>query len=132
MDITVKGIVSKDDKFLLLKQKADDEWWYSLPGGRAQNSDLESELKREIKEEVGLDIEVLKYIGDWFFIRQSNRVKTICKTFVCKPISGKLNSSDAEEYEDINDFIWVTKEEFLNGNYTNNKSLLNLLKKAKF
>jgi len=128
MDVAVKGIIIKENKFLLLKQTINDKVWYSLPGGRVQGSNFESELKREIKEETNLDVEIINYVGDWFFIRQSNNMKTICKTFTCKPCSEELNSFKSEEYEIITDFVWLTKDEFIQGNYEDNKSLLNLFK----
>ncbi len=132
MDTAVKGVIIKDNKLLLLKQNVNGKCWYSLPGGRVEDSDFESELLREIKEETNLDVEIVNYIGDWFFIRESDGTKTICKTFMCKAISKNLDAVNSEKYEDIVDFIWVTKNEFLNNNYTKDESLLKLFREIEF
>ncbi|GGF23774.1 putative ADP-ribose pyrophosphatase YjhB [Halobacillus andaensis] len=50
--IDVRGVVFKDNKMLLVKEKADDQW--SLPGGFADvGSSLCENAVREIEEETG-------------------------------------------------------------------------------
>jgi 8-oxo-dGTP diphosphatase len=119
----VKAIIVKDGKFLLLKQHVEGKDFFTLPGGRVSNDDYESELTREVEEETGLDINIHRYVGDWHFTRESDGAKTICKTFLCEIDEGELNSEGSEDYEDIMEFIWVSKDEFLDGDYSNNESL---------
>ena len=65
--IRVTGVLIEDDEILVVKQKVSESRNWSLPGGRLERGEtLEQALKREIKEETGLIVEVVKllYICD--------------------------------------------------------------------
>ncbi len=65
--IRVTGILIEEDKILLVKQKVNDTRNWSLPGGKLEQGEtLEQGIVREIKEETGLEVEILKmlYICD--------------------------------------------------------------------
>ena len=128
----VKALIVRDNRFLLLKQRVDNKVFYTLPGGRTESSDFGIDLKREVKEETGLDVEVEEYIGEWSFVRESDGTKTTCKTFLCKPLSKEVDFLCSDERERILEFVWVTKEEFLKCDYTHNETLLNLISKYNF
>ena len=125
MDKAVKAIILQKGKFLLLRQKVDEKIFYTLPGGRVRSKNYKEELKREVLEETGLIIAIIKYVGSWYFVRESNGVKTVCRTYICRTIEKSKKSP--ENYEIIKHEKWVSKKEFLSGNYTNNKSLLQLI-----
>ncbi len=57
-----KALIKKDDEILVLN---DPEFGLDLPGGKIQEGEVnfEKSLKREVKEETGIEIEV----GDLFF-----------------------------------------------------------------
>lgn len=71
--ITVKGIVIYKDKVLILKRvraSSDGLGYWELPGGGLEYGETpEIALKRELKEETGLDIEVLKPVYTFTAIR---------------------------------------------------------------
>lgn len=74
-------------------------------------------LKREVMEETHLSVEVVRSLGlFWFFRRDKNQV--ICTTFLCKThdISADIDKNPADD-EDIIEYRWVTKEEFLDTTY---------------
>ena len=60
LDIVVAGYIVNDDKLLLIHHKKLNKW---LPvGGHLKPNETPDEgLRREVKEEVGLDIEFLQY-----------------------------------------------------------------------
>lgn len=124
----VKGVIVKNGKFLVLEQEVEGEIFYTLPGGRINEADPEGELKREVKEETGLSIEVKEKIGSWFFIR-ADGTKTVCDTFLCEPLTNEIHHNKSEQYEKIRRFLWIDKEEFLEGPYSKNESLRNLISK---
>ncbi|MBD5554871.1 MAG: NUDIX hydrolase [Roseburia sp.] len=66
-NVRVTGILIEDEQILVVKQKLSESRDWSLPGGRLERGEtLEQALKREIKEETGLIVEVgkLLYICD--------------------------------------------------------------------
>ena len=56
--VTPRGVLEKDNKILFIEYKDSNGLFYSLPGGNQKiGEDLKAGLKREFKEETGLDIE---------------------------------------------------------------------------
>lgn len=67
--VNVSGIVRKDGQFLLIRRADDEEvfpGYWGIPGGTVEPSDvnLESALKREFMEEVGIDIENIQLVAN--------------------------------------------------------------------
>ena len=62
---TVSAIIAKDKKILLSHRLADPfKGMWDLPGGFMEERESpEDGMKREIKEELGIEIEILKLIG---------------------------------------------------------------------
>lgn len=61
--IRVTGVLIEDEKILIVKQKVSKERQWSLPGGRAEQGEtLEEAVVREMKEETGFDIEIVKLL----------------------------------------------------------------------
>lgn len=58
---SVYGFILKDDKMVLLQNKSMDKFWF--PGGGVEIGEtLEEALQREIKEETGLEVRVVKQL----------------------------------------------------------------------
>ena len=68
MHISVRGIIEIEGKILLIhriKKKIDNTYreYYVIPGGKMEEGETEEEtLLREIKEEVGIKVRVIKNI----------------------------------------------------------------------
>lgn len=59
-NIRVTGILVEDNKILLVKQKVSDKRNWSLPGGKLEQGEtVEQGIIREMKEETGLDVEII-------------------------------------------------------------------------
>lgn len=128
----VKAIIQNGDKFLILKQNIKGTILWDLPGGRVDHGESPYEtLHRECKEEVGLEVDILQSLGMWWFFRMNDNGQIICNTFLCKPKHQNINTSqNPDELENITEFKWVTKEEFLNGDYpVSHESLKELVRK---
>ncbi len=88
----VKGILMKDGKFLIVKQKLSGFSVWDLPGGRIKyGSDPKSCLMREFKEETDLDVDVLKLVGNWYFFRENDGDQVVITTFLCEHVSGEID-----------------------------------------
>jgi 8-oxo-dGTP diphosphatase len=64
----VKGVVRKDDHFLVLVKP---DGTFDLPGGRVENGETdEAALHREIDEETGLKVEIHDPVEEWTFVKK--------------------------------------------------------------
>lgn len=111
--IAVTGIVEWNGKFLIAKRSVNDlqaggEW--SIPGGKVDlevgTGILELTLKKEIGEEVGVEIEDnMELIYNDAFVRVSGH-HVVMLTFLCKYKSG-----ESQALEDQEEIRWVSFED---------------------
>ncbi|MBI2056295.1 MAG: NUDIX domain-containing protein [Candidatus Sungbacteria bacterium] len=104
-----KAIVSnREGKFLVLKASYKGLRW-DLPGGAVEiPEEHETALRREVKEEAGIDIDnIIPLVVETAYNKdEDNYVLFI--GYRCKAVNGdvKLNNEHTE-------FRWVTKDEFM-------------------
>lgn len=124
--ITSTAIIHKDGKYLILQRSPNKKVFplrWMVPGGGLEVADyintpkttpdawyfpLTESLKREVKEETGLEIGTLKYLLDLTFIRPDN-IPVITLSYYCDWKSGEVKLNE----ENV-DFKWVTLEEARN------------------
>jgi len=108
----VTGIVMFNDKILILKKHPDDRnypnYWSFVSGFVKEFEAGEDTMMREMKEETGLDGEIVK-TGEVIeaFDEKNN------KTWVVKPFLLKVNSDKVKLCHENTDFKWVTLEELM-------------------
>lgn len=106
--ITVKGIVIYEDKVLILKRvraSSDGHGYWELPGGGLEYGETpHTALIRELKEETGLDIKILKPVYTFTAIRP--HYQTVGVGFLCIPTNNDVHIS-----EEHTDFKFVDKDE---------------------
>ncbi|MCX6706570.1 MAG: NUDIX domain-containing protein [Candidatus Woesearchaeota archaeon] len=104
----VKSFIVNDKRELLLIKRSEKEYYgsvWEIPGGRLEKGeDAFAGLKREVKEETGIEIEILNPLKVHNFTRKdSQRIRIT--TFLCMPISESVAlSSEHTEY------YWTTLE----------------------
>lgn len=108
--VAVTGIIEKNGRFLIIKRREDEVAYpgmWTVPGGKVETpDDCQTTLRREIKEEVGVEIkDEIVFIRDYGFTRPDD-IHVIGLTFGCKYKSGKVKLSP-----DFTDFAWVTAKE---------------------
>jgi len=111
--LAVMGIVKKNDKYLIAKRSSSDKQAggvWSFPGGKVDHNIgeniIENALKREIIEEVGVEIEDhIEFIYNDGFIRISGH-HVVMMTFLCFYKSG-----EARALEDQEEVRWLTLKE---------------------
>jgi 8-oxo-dGTP diphosphatase len=102
----VKALIQYKNKFLVLKKEDFIGGKYDSPGGRKlPNEDDESALKREVKEEVGLEIKIIKLLNKWTLDLQKKGIHLDGKTYLCKSSSDNVRISEGHT-----SFSWVSKE----------------------
>ena len=121
--VVVTGILVKDGKYLITKradwEKAFPGQW-TVPGGKLEVLDyalkqkdtgshwynvLENLLKREIKEEVGLDIKNIGYVTSLVYIR-SDEIPCLIISLYAEPEQGEIKLCDA-----LTEYKWVDLQE---------------------
>ncbi len=125
--VAVTGIVRKDGKYLICKRSPNEKVFpnkWCVPGGKIEKNDFvndpkdtsshwldvfEKILKKEIKEETGLEIDNIGYVSNLAFIRP-NGFSTIIISLFADHKSGevKLNEDELVEH------AWVNLEEAKN------------------
>lgn len=82
--------------------------YYTFPGGgREGNETLEDGTKREIKEEFGIDVEVVKQL----YSLENGGVNKKEYFYLCKYIGGKFGTGDGPEFS--NDPKYVDRGQYI-------------------
>jgi len=102
---TVTAIIEfQNNKILLVKRgTVVFKGYWALPGGRVDSGEtIEQAVVREVKEETGLDIKIVKKIGEYHEIGVQDGIEydyhPAC--FLVKPMGGKIRRQE-KEIEDI-------------------------------
>ena len=126
--VAVGAVILSDDKILLVKRKnPPGQGLWTIPGGVVELGEtLKDALKREVREETGLEIEVIKPIEIVDeIVRDENekiRFHYVIIDFLAKPAGGELRASS-----DVLDAKWIKFGEI--ENYKISKTLKRILGK---
>lgn len=93
---TVPGGGLQIDDYINTPKTDQDNWYFAL----------EKSLRREIKEEVNIEVGKLQYLLDLTFIRPDG-IPVLVLSFYCPYTLGEVSLRDEENI----DFAWVTLEE---------------------
>ena len=104
INLAISAYVLKDNEFLLLK-RVEPPYKWCPPGGRVLKGEgFKDAVKREVKEESGIEIEVLMPMEVWFGSHQKDELYAV--SFLCKYVSGDLKTS--KEHSEAK---WLTIKE---------------------
>ncbi|MGM1047009.1 MAG: NUDIX domain-containing protein [Bacillota bacterium] len=104
---------------LVLRKKSPEAGYWSLPGGKVEYMEkVENAVIREIKEELGIDIEIERLLCVTNHIVQSENVHWVAPTFVAHIINGNVQNKEPHALQevqwfpidDIPDNITITTE----------------------
>jgi len=99
--LTVDAIIkTNDDKVVLVKRKNPPyKGWWALPGGIVEYGEtVEEAVKREVKEETGLEVEIEKLVNVYSDPNRDPRGHFISICFLCRRVGGTLEAAtDAAE-----------------------------------
>ncbi len=113
--IATRAIIIKDKKILLIRESdkkyADSarDGWYDVPGGRLDvGEDIEVGVRREAKEEAGLDVQIQKpyFVGEWRPEVRDTKLQIIGIFFLCT-----TEQYDVELGDEHDDYQWVGRDE---------------------
>ena len=125
--VAVTGIVVKEGKYLITKrnfQKKAFPGKWTVPGGGLEVTDyindapdtegkhwyniVEKVLRREIKEETGLDIKNIGYVTSLVYIRQ-DEIPCLIISLYAEPEQGEIKLCDA-----LTEYKWIDLQEAKN------------------
>jgi 8-oxo-dGTP diphosphatase len=126
-EVAITAIVVKDGKYLITRRSPNKKRWpnmWTVPGGRFETDDylkipkdtkeywyniLEKVLRREVKEEVGLEIENIEYVTSLATLHENGASSLVISCMAdWKEGEVVLQEDETDKYE------WVSLEEAKN------------------
>ncbi|WP_059174006.1 NUDIX hydrolase [Bacillus sp. FJAT-27445] len=112
--VNVEGAINKDGKWLLIKRSEKEEHAggsLSLVGGKVEKEGasiniLERTVHREIAEEVGVEVENLRYVTSTSFVTD-NGLAVVNIVFLCDFKSGEAFAKCPDEVDEV---VWMTTQ----------------------
>jgi 8-oxo-dGTP diphosphatase len=123
-EVAVTAIIIKDKKFLIIKRSPNKKRFpnmWTVPGGKLETKDyislpketkdywynvLEKVLRREVKEEVGLEIENIEYVTSLATIH-ADGAPSLVISCMADYVSGDVQL----QLEETDDFAWVSVDQ---------------------
>jgi NADH pyrophosphatase NudC (nudix superfamily) len=109
---------------LLIYREVNGTAGYEAAGGRVEVNfesksaeTFEACAIREIKEEIGVDVKLLSYLGSYtFFWDMTDNTCSVCVVFLGEIIGGTIKNENVDPNEIAYDIRWVKILDVLNGN----------------
>lgn len=106
MKTVAVGIIRKDGNFLIAKRRLDSSGGgkWEFPGGKVEDGEtITACLRRELKEELGIDVEVGKFFAESLCEYYQGKFKLVAHEV--DSFSGEIKALEHDE------FCWVTPRE---------------------
>ncbi len=101
--IGVFAVIERDGRYLLARRR-DIGWWNLAGGGLEYGETVEEGLAREVREEIGVEIEVVRLIG----VYSKPRKREVVLTFLCR-LAGNAQPGTSDEVSEV---AWFLPEAF--------------------
>ena len=112
--VRVLGVLALENSFLFVNHaglNAENVFWHFPGGGIDANETIKNALIREFREETGLEIEILNYLGIREYVKAP--LHAVELYFSVKIISGQLMVGHDPELNIIKDVAYLGKDELL-------------------
>lgn len=123
-------IINQNDEILLqLRNKSPEKGYWSIPGGRVEMFEtIEDAVKREVKEETDLDVEVIDELGICNHIIENEKSHWVSPSYLCKTINGQAKIMEPTKHIDMK---WFNLNELPQNLTITTKDALNNYEKYK-
>ena len=105
----VAAVIKKNNLYFIAQRNRNKHfaYYWEFPGGKVDKQEtFENALKREIKEELSINISVLKHIASEK--HKDEKIDVEVHYFLCEYFNDKINLSEHE------DMKWVLKKDLIN------------------
>ncbi len=102
--VGVGAIILNENKeiLLLLRKRHPEAGYWSIPGGKVELFEtIEDTIKREVKEELNLETEIIELMGVTNHIVLEEGVHWVAPTFLVRILSGQIKNMEPEKHQDI-------------------------------
>lgn len=108
-------IVSEDNKILLIKRtKEPFKDMYCLPGGHVEKDEfLKDAIKREVKEETGIEIDPVAMMGVYDDPKRDPRYRLISTVYICRPVTQLKKENFKHDKKEILDVELIPLKDVL-------------------
>jgi 8-oxo-dGTP diphosphatase len=104
MFFSIKGLITKNNTFLAVYNLKEGQKLWDLPGGRMEFGETAEEtLKREIMEELNIEINPIKVVDTWNYLH-NDKCQITGIIYYSEMITSKINLSDEHEGYEWIDF----------------------------
>ena len=108
--VIIKKGINKENLILLIQRSSEDFWplYWETPRGKCDKpigEKLIHCLKREIKEETGLDITPIKFIDKFQYLADKGTRRSTQYNFLCKMKNPKQEIKLSKEHQD---YKWIS------------------------
>ena len=101
--VGVFAVIERDGRYLLA-HRSDIDWWNLVGGGLEYGETVEEALFREVREEVGVTIEIVRLLG----IYSKPRKREIVLSFLCRLAQASPEPATSEEVSEV---AWFSPDE---------------------
>ncbi len=108
--VVVKAVIGQQGKYLIVRRDDNDDigaGTWEFPGGKIEfGENLEDALLREVKEETGISVSVVRLLYATTFMTNPQR-QVVLMAYLCKP-----HGDDIKLSFEHSDYMWSDKEQF--------------------
>lgn len=107
--LSIYAVIVENNRMLMVRTNNDK--WYFPGGGANVGESLQEALKREAREELGVEVEVgeLLYADDMIYFHEpAGKAAHLIRLFYeCRPLTREFHFQNAEERDDFLAIDWV-------------------------
>lgn len=98
--IGVFAVIEREGRYLLA-HRCDIDWWNLIGGGLEYGETVEEGLAREVREEVGVTIEIVRLVG----VYSKPRKREVVLSFLCRLAPGSAEPGTSNEVSEVAWFL---------------------------